>query len=218
MAKATGFAPELHEYLMAHRTPDDALLESLREETRERLGGRAIMQVAPDQGTFLRILTASIGATRAVEIGTFTGYSAISIARGLADGGRLLCCDVSEEFTAVAQRYFEKAGLADRIELRIGPAAETLRALPEEPQFDFAFIDADKVGYRTYYEEILLRLRVGGLIAIDNVLWSGSVIDAADVSENTVAIRELNDFVAGDERVDSVMLAISDGLTLVRKR
>jgi len=199
----------LHEYLSAHRTPDDALLRELREETERRLG---------DQGTFLRMLVSAIGTRRAVEVGTFTGYSALSIARGLAAGGRLLCCDVSEEWTAIAQRYWERAGVADRIELRIAPAALTLRALPAEPVFDFAFIDADKAGYPVYYEEILSRLRPGGLIGVDNVLWSGDVIRPDKQDENVTAIRKFNDLVAADVRVDSVMTPIADGLTLVRKR
>jgi len=209
----------LHAYLAAHRTPDDPVLRELREET-VRLGERARMQVAPEQGTLLRILVAAIGARRAVEVGTFTGYSAICIARGLGPEGRLLCCDVSEEWTAVARRYWEKAGVAGRIELRLGPAAETLRALPAGPAFafDFGFIDADKPGYPVYYEEVLRRLRPGGLIAVDNVLWSGAVIRSDDQDERTVAIRRFNDLVAGDERVDSVMTPVADGLTLVRKR
>jgi caffeoyl-CoA O-methyltransferase len=208
----------LHEYLSAHRTPDDALLRELREETERRLGDQARMQIAPEQGTFLRMLVSAIGTRRAVEVGTFTGYSALSIARGLAAGGRLLCCDVSEEWTAIAQRYWERAGVADRIELRIAPAALTLRALPAEPVFDFAFIDADKAGYPVYYEEILRRLRPGGLIGVDNVLWSGDVIRPEKQDENVTAIRKFNDLVAADVRVDSVMTPIADGLTLVRKR
>ena len=152
-----------------------------------------------------------------MEVGTFTGYSSICIARGLADGGRLVCCDVSEEWTAIAREHWEKAGVADRIELRIGPAAETLRALPAEPPIDLAFIDADKPGYRTYYEEIVARLRPNGLVLLDNVLWSGNVVDESDDSENTVAIRAVNDHVAADARVEAVMLPIADGLTIARK-
>ncbi len=218
MAKATGLDPKLHDYLIAHRSPDDAVLEALREETREATGLRAGMQVAPEQGTFLRILVAAIGARRAIEVGTFTGYSALSIARGLPEDGWLLCCDVSEEWTSIARRYWEKAGLTDRIELRLGPAAETLRSLPEEESFDFAFIDADKTGYRTYYEEILARLRPGGLITLDNVLWHGAIVNPDAQDPDTLALRELNDYVVADDRVDSVMLALSDGLTVVRKR
>ena len=208
---------KLYDYLLAHRTPDDAVLDELRQET-ARLGDRARMQIAPEQGTFLRLLVAAIGARRAVEVGTFTGYSAICIARGLAPGGRLLCCDVSAEWTAVARRYWEKAGVADRIDLRLAPAAETLRALSGELVLDFGFIDADKTGYPVYYEEVLRRLRPGGLIAVDNVLWSGDVVRASKRDADTRAIRRFNDLVAADERVDSVMTPIADGITLVRKR
>ena len=218
MAKATGLDPKLHGYLIEHRSADDAVLEALREETRAATGRRAGMQVAPEQGTFLRILVAAIGAKRAIEVGTFTGYSALSIARGLPEDGSLLCCDVSEEWTSIARRYWEKAGLAGRIDLRLGPAAETLRSLPEEESFDFAFIDADKTGYRTYYEEILARLRPGGLITLDNVLWHGAIVNPDAQDADTLALREINDHVAADDRVDSVMLALSDGLTVVRKR
>lgn len=215
--KILPLGPALYDYILGHRTPDDAVLRELREET-ARLGDRAVMQIAPEQGTFLRLLVAAIGARRAVEVGTFTGYSAICIARGLGPGGRLLCCDVSAEWTAVARRYWEKAGVADRIELRLAPAAETLRALPPEPVFDFGFIDADKAGYPVYYEEVLRRLRPGGLIAVDNVLWSGDVIRGKRRDADTVAIRRFNDLVAADERVDSVMTPIADGITLARKR
>ncbi len=208
---------KLYDYLLAHRTPDDAVLRDLRQET-ARLGDRARMQIAPEQGTFLRLLVAAMGARRAVEVGTFTGYSAICIARGLAPGGRLLCCDVSAEWTAVARRYWQEAGVADRIDLRLAPAAETLRALPGDPVFDFGFIDADKTGYPVYYEEVLRRLRPGGLIAVDNVLWSGDVVRANKRDADTRAIRRFNDLVAADERVDSVMTPIADGITLVRKR
>ena len=215
--KILPLGPALYEYILAHRTPDDAVLKELREET-DRLGDRAVMQIAPEQGTFLRLLVAAIGARRAVEVGTFTGFSAICIARGLGPPGRLLCCDVSEEWTAVARRYWERAGVADRIELRLAPAAATLRSLPAEPVFDFAFIDADKPGYPVYYEEVLRRLRPGGLIAVDNVLWGGDVVRPDEQDEDTAAIRRFNDLVAGDGRVDSVMTPIADGITLVRKR
>ena len=208
---------KLYAYLLAHRTPDDPVLEELRAET-ALLGDRGQMQIAPEQGTILRLLVAAIGARRAVEVGTFTGYSAICIARGLAPGGRLLCCDVSAEWTAVARRYWERAGVADRIDLRLAPAAETLRTLSPEPILDFAFIDADKTGYPVYYEEVLRRLRPGGLIAVDNVLWSGQVINARKRDADTRAIRRFNDLVAADGRVDSVMTPIADGITLVRKR
>jgi len=153
-----------------------------------------------------------------VEVGTFTGYSTLAIARGLAEGGRVVACDVSEEWTAIARRFWEKAGVADRIDLRIGPAAETLRALPADPPLDFAFIDADKTGYATYLERILERMRPGGLVAVDNVLWGGSVVDPEAQGDDVKAIRAFNDAVRDDDRVDCVMLPVADGLTLLRKR
>ena len=218
MAKATGFDETLHGYLAEHRSPDDPALVALREETISRLGPRARMQIAPEQGTLLELLVAALGASRIVEIGTFTGYSALCMARGLPPDGRLLCCDISEEWTSVGRKYWEQAGVAERIELVIGPALETLRRLPRREQFDFAFIDADKTSYRDYYEELLPRLRTNGVLAVDNVLWGGSVIDVTNESEDTRAIRAFNDFAASDSRVQSVMLAVSDGLTLLRKR
>lgn len=208
---------DLHEYLVAHGTPPDDVLRDLAHET-EALGPIARMQIAPEQGAFLTVLARAIGARRAVEVGTFTGYSAICIARGLAPGGRLLCCDVSEEWTAVARRYWERAGVTDRIELRLGPAADTLRSLPTDDPVDLAFIDADKPNYPVYYEEVLARMRPGGLVVVDNVLWSGRVLDAAADDDDTRAIRAFNDLVAADDRVDVVMLPVSDGLTLACKR
>lgn len=215
--KSFHLPPAVHEYLVRHGSPPDAVQQELIEETR-RLGGVSLMQIAPEQGAFLTLLARAIGARRAVEVGTFTGYSALCIARGLAPGGRLLCCDVSEEWTAIARRFWEKAGVADRIELRLGPAAETLAALPPEPVFDLAFIDADKGGYPVYYEAILPRLRPGGLVLADNVLWFGRVADPAADDEATAHIRAFNALVAADPRVEPVMLPIGDGLTLARKR
>jgi caffeoyl-CoA O-methyltransferase len=216
MSKFIALDQPLHGYLLSHRTPDDDVLRDLQEET-ERLGDRAKMQIAPDQGTLLRMLVGATGARRAVEVGTFTGMSALCIARGLGPEGRLLCCDVSEEWTAIARRYWARAGVADRIELRLGPAAETLRALPADTAFDFGFIDADKAGYVLYYEEILKRLRPGGLIAVDNVLWSGDVVRPEKRDDDVEAIRRFNDLVAADKRVESVILPVADGLALVRK-
>jgi caffeoyl-CoA O-methyltransferase len=216
-AKSLGISPELHAYVVEHGTPPDPVLESLIRETRA-LGGIAVMQVAPEQGAFLTLLVRLLGARRIVEVGTFTGYSALCLARGLPDDGHLLCCDVSESWTAIGRRHWEKAGIADRIELRIGPALETLRALPDEPHLDMGFIDADKPAYRDYYEEILRRLRPGGVVLVDNVLWSGAVVDPEARDDNTRAIRAFNDAVAADERVDRVMLPIADGLTIARKR
>jgi caffeoyl-CoA O-methyltransferase len=166
----------------------------------------------------MTLLARATGARRAIEVGTFTGYSTLCLARGLPAGGQVIACDVSEEWTAIARRYWEKAGVAQKIDLRIGPAAETLRALPEEEAFDLAFIDADKPSYATYYELILARLRSGGLILVDNVLWMGQVVNPAATDPQTQAIRAFNDLVARDARVDCVMLPISDGLTLLRKR
>jgi caffeoyl-CoA O-methyltransferase len=207
----------LYDYLVQHGHNADPLLAELAKETAE-LGPISMMQIAPEQGTFLSILVRAIGARAAIEIGTFTGYSALCIARGLPPDGTLTCCDVSEEWTTIARKYWSKAGLSNRIELRIGPAAETLGALPAGQRIDFAFIDADKVAYRAYYEALLPRLRPNGLIAFDNVLWSGHVLDTASASEDTRALQALNDFIAGDDRVQAVMLAVADGLTIVRKR
>ena len=215
--KSFHLSPEIHDYLVRHGTPPDEIQRALIEETK-RLGGIAIMQIAPEQGAFMTLLAKLIGARRAIEVGTFTGYSALCLARGLADGGHLLCCDISEEWTRIGLPYWEKAGVAHKIELRLGPAAETLRALPADPVVDLAFIDADKGGYPVYYEEILARLRPGGLILVDNVLFVGTVVDASVTNESVVAIRAFNDRVAQDERVDCVMIAVGDGLTLLRKR
>jgi caffeoyl-CoA O-methyltransferase len=215
--KYTALDESLYAYLVTHRSPDDVVVEELREET-ARLGGSATMQIAPDQATLLQILVRAIGARWAVEVGTFTGLSALAIVRGLSPQGRLFCFDVSEEWTAIGRRYWEKAGVADRIQLRIGPAAAGLRTLPEEPWLDFAFIDADKKGYPVYWDEIVRRLRPGGLVAVDNVLWEGEVVRPEEQGEEVEAIRAFNEKVLADERVESVMLAVADGLTLARKR
>jgi predicted O-methyltransferase YrrM len=213
--KFTALTPTLYGYLVAHNPKPDPVLRDLAAET-EALGPVSMMQIAVEQGAFLTLLARLLGARRAIEIGTFTGYSAISIARGLAPGGKLLCCDLSEEWTGIARRYFERAGLTDRITLRVAPALETLATLPATPEIDLAFIDADKTSYREYYETLLPRLAPNGVIVFDNVLWGGSVADAADRSEDTVALRALNDALAADTRVDAVMLPVADGLTLVR--
>jgi len=215
--KSFHLSPEIHRYIIDHGTPPDEILQGLIEAT-QSLGGIAIMQIAPEQGAFMTLLARSIGAERAVEVGTFTGLSALCIARGLGEGGRLIACDVSDEWAAVGRPFWEKAGVADRIDLRIGPALETLRALPLEENIDLSFIDADKPSYAAYFEELVQRTRRGGLILVDNVLWFGRVADPASDDEETLAIRAFNDLVAADGRVDCVMLAISDGLTLLRKR
>ena len=215
--KSFHLAPEIHSYLVEHGTPPDEIQRALIEETR-KLGGVSIMQIAPEQGAFMTLLARAIGARRAIEVGTFTGYSALCIARGLPEDGKLICCDVSEEWAAVGRTYWEKAGVAHKIDLRIAPALETLRALPRIQDLDLAFIDADKPSYHDYYEEILVRMRPGGVILVDNVLWMGAVVDSSINDDQTRAIRDFNDRVACDERVDTVMLAVSDGLTLLRKR
>ena len=215
--KFTALTEHLYDYLVAHNPAPDPILRDLAAET-AALGPVSLMQVSVEQGAFLTFLAGILGARHAVEVGTFTGYSAISIARGLAPGGSLLCCDVSEEWTAVARRYLARAGLAERVTLRIGPALDTLRALPPGPTIDLAFVDADKTSYGAYYEELLARLTPRGVIVFDNVLWMGAVIDPADESESTVAIRALNDALATDPRVEAVMLPVSDGITLVRRR
>jgi caffeoyl-CoA O-methyltransferase len=207
----------VHDYLVAHAAPLDDVQRDLIAET-DALGGISMMQIAPEQGAFMSLLTRLIGARNAIEVGTFTGYSAISIARGLSDDGTLLCCDVNEEWTAIARKYWERAGVDDKIELRIAPAIETLRSLPAGEQFDLAFIDADKANYPHYYEEILARLRRNGVILVDNTLWGGAVADSKATDDNTKAIRAFNDAVAVDERVESTILTVGDGLTLIRKR
>ena len=215
--KSFQLGAEIHQYIVAHGTPPDAIQHELIEET-GRLGGISLMQIAPEQGAFMTLLARVIGARRVIEVGTFTGYSTLCLARGLPADGRVIACDVSQDWTGIARRYWEKAGVAEKIDLRIGPAAQTLRALPEDPVFDLAFIDADKPSYPVYYELILARLRSGGLILVDNVLWMGQVVNPAAADPQTNAIRAFNDAVAHDPRVDCAMLAVSDGLTLLRKR
>ena len=219
MSKFTPLSDQLHEYVVAHGARQDDVLRRVQEETAQ-MGGIAVMQIAPDQGAFMTMLCSILGARDALELGTFTGYSAICIARGLADGGSLVACEVDEEYARVAAANVEAAGVGDRVEIRVGPALDTLRAMPAEPGFDFAFIDADKTGYPAYYDEVLPRMRTGGVIAVDNVLAGGAIVGGEDgMSEESVAaIHGLNERIAADERVDVVMLAIADGLTLARKR
>jgi caffeoyl-CoA O-methyltransferase len=215
--KSFNLSPEIHEYLIGHSTPVDDIQADLIAET-AKLGGISIMQISPEQGLFMTMFTRLIGARDAVEVGTFTGYSSLAIARGLPADGHLLCCDISEEWTATARSFWERAGVADRITLEIGPAAETLAALPTGEQFDLAFIDADKPGYIDYYEQIVSRLRPNGVILVDNVLFHGSVIDPAADDASAQGIRDFNDHVIADSRVECVMLAIGDGLTFIRRR
>jgi predicted O-methyltransferase YrrM len=211
-------APAIGDYLLRHCTGADPLLGELVAATREAAGPSAGMQISADEGAFLTMLTRLADARYAVEVGVFTGYSSICIARGLAAGGRLLACDTSDEWTAIARRYWQRAGVADRIDLRIGPAIETLRALPADQRIDIAFIDADKAGYPAYYEEITSRLRRGGLVVLDNVFLGGRVLDLAYQEEHHRTMRALNDRITADERMDSVMLPLRDGITIARKR
>ena len=208
---------EVRSYAVEHGTsrPDEVMRE-LRSET-AALGDAAGMQIGEDQGQLLTMLTRLVGARRAVEVGTFTGYSSLCIARGLDEGGSLLCCDVSEEWTSIARRAWSEAGLADRIELRLAPALDTLRSLPSEPHLDLVFIDADKPGYAAYWAELVPRVRSGGLLVVDNVLWSGRIVDAAVTDTTTEALRRFNDLVALDDRVEVVVLTAFDGLTLARR-
>jgi predicted O-methyltransferase YrrM len=215
--KYTALDDELHRYLVEHGARQDDVLRRLADET-AALGDVAVMQIAPDQGALITLLVRAIGARRALELGTFTGYSAICIARGLPDDGRLLACELSEKWAEVARRYFAEAGVADRVELRLGPALDTLRSLGDDESFDFAFIDADKQTYLEYYEAVLKLLRPGGLMLIDNVLRGGAVLDPADDSDANEVVKELNDRVAADDRVDVAMIGVADGITLALKR
>ena len=209
----------LYDYLLKVSLREQPLLAELRAETAKL--PMAGMQISPEQGQFMALLAETIGARRAIEVGTFTGYSALCVALALPPGGKLIACDISEEFTAVARRYWAKAGIADRIELRLAPALDTLRSLlagGAAGSFDFAFIDADKTQYDAYYEAILKLLRPGGLVTIDNVLWSGAVADGRKRDRDTVALRALNEKLKTDKRISLSMLPIGDGLTLARKR
>lgn len=219
MAEPKSFvlSADVHRYLIDHSSALDKVRRRLIDET-AALGPVAGMQVAPEQSLLLTALTRMVGARRAVEVGTFTGLSSLSIAIGLPSGGRLVCCDVNEEWTAMARRAWAEAGVADRVELRIGPAADTLRALPPEPHVDLAFIDADKPGYIAYWEELVPRLRPGGVLLVDNVLWQGRVADPTATDDATMAVRAFNDHAVADRRVELVILPVSDGLTLALRR
>ncbi len=218
MSKFTPLTDELHAYVVAEGAREDAALAAVREET-AAMGSISSMQIAPDQGALMTMLAQLIGAERAIEVGTFTGYSAICIARGLAEGGRLVCCELDAERAETARRNFERAGVAERIEVRVGPASETLDGLLAEgvEQYDLAFIDADKTGYDDYYEKCLQLVRAGGLIVVDNVLQDGRVLDPGE-SENAQAIVTLNAKLRDDERVELAMIPVADGITLLMKR
>jgi caffeoyl-CoA O-methyltransferase len=215
MAHASAFLdPRISAYLASHAKLSDPLLEELVEET-HRTYPELDLQISPEEGALLRLLVRLCGAGRAIEVGTFTGYSSLCIARALPPRGRLLCCDVSAEWTSMARRYWERAGLADRIELRLAPALETIALLPVGLLFDFAFIDAEKSEYIAYYEALVPRMARGGLIAVDNVLRHGWVAGTAEPDARTVVIREFNEHVLVDPRTESVIVPIADGLTLI---
>lgn len=209
--------PPIADYALDHSSGPDAVQLELQHVTAERTGRAAGMQIGDDQAVLLEILARATGARRTIEIGTFTGYSSLALARGIGPDGHLLCLDISEEWTNIARDAWNKAGVADRIDLRIGPALDTLRALPADETFDLAFVDADKTGYAAYYDELLPRLRPGGLLLVDNTLWSGAVLDDKDDRDDTRAIRALNDRIAADPRVRVVLLPIGDGVTVVQK-
>ena len=209
----------LYQYLLDHSVREHPVQRELREATRGM--PHAGMQIGPEQGQFMALLVKLLGARRTIEVGVFTGYSALSVALALPADGRVVACDVNEEWTAMARKYWAKANVADRIELHIAPALQTLDKLiaaGEAGRFDFAFIDADKPNYLAYYERCLVLVRKGGLIAVDNTLWSGDVADPSKNEPNTVAIRALNDAVNADPRVEISLLPIGDGLTLAMKK
>jgi predicted O-methyltransferase YrrM len=213
------YVPGIREYVLEHGVREPEILAQLRVETAAH--PRAVMQIPPEQGQFFEMLVKLTGARRAIEIGVFTGYSSLATALALPHDGKLIACDISEEFTAVARRYWKLAGVDHKIELRIGPAIETLDRLiasGASDSFDFAFIDADKTSYASYYERCLALIRTGGLIVLDNMLQHGQVMVETNHEPNVVAVRELNDFVVNDSRVDSLLLPFGDGVTLVRKR
>ncbi len=220
MSKQTlGLENHIYQYLLSVSIREPEVLTKLRQETAKH--PRNIMQISPEQGQFMALLVQLMGAKKALEIGVFTGYSSLVVALALPPEGKMVACDVSEEYTSIARRYWEQAGVADKIDLRIAPAIATLDKLiaaGETDTFDFAFIDADKSSYDDYYERALKLIRPGGLIAIDNVLWSGQVADSKIQDNRTKKIRALNEKIHQDERVTISMVPIADGLTLARKR
>lgn len=219
MSRYSPFDERTYQYLLSVSVREPEAAQRLREETLQL--ENAQMQIGPDQGQFMQLLVQVLGARKTLEVGVFTGYSALWVAWGLPEDGRIIACDINEKYTAVARRYWKEAGVDQKIDLRLGPALETLYALLKANQagtFDFAFIDADKTNYDNYYERALQLLRTGGLIAIDNTLWSGKVADPNANEADTVAIRQLNEKLHRDERVTVSMLTVGDGLTLAMKR
>ena len=215
----TGIPDHVYDYLVRVGVREPEILARLREETGRH--PRGVMQVPREEGAFLALLAELVGARRCLEIGTFTGYSSLAVALALPPGGRIVCCDISEEFTSIARRYWAEAGVADRVELRIGPAVDTLDALLAEGGYDsldMAFIDADKCNYTNYWERCVRLVRPGGVIVVDNVLWGGSVADPSDQSADTNAIRAVSERIHGDDRVSAVLLPVADGMTVARVR
>lgn len=219
MTRSLGLSAPLYDYLLSVSPPEHPLLAELRQRTASLSG--AGMQIGRDQGALFQVLVKLTGAKRCLEVGVFTGYSSLAVGLALPPDGQITACDIDPKTTAIAQRFWKKAGLADRIDLRIGPAGDTLAALiagGAAGSYDFAFVDADKTGYAGYHEQVLTLLRPGGLVAYDNVLWGGSVIDASDQSDDTVALRAFNAMLAADDRVQIAMLPIGDGVTLAVRR
>jgi predicted O-methyltransferase YrrM len=217
--RSIGLDGRLYEYLLSASLREHPVLAALRAETASH--PRVNMQIAPEQGQFMALLAKLLGATRCIEVGVFTGYSSLAVALAMPATGRLVACDISEEYTAVARRHWEQAGVAGKIDLRIAPALETLDAMLAAGgagAWDFAFVDADKGGYAEYYERLLALLRPGGLIAVDNTLWDGDVADPGNREPDTLAIRAFNEKLHADERIDLSLVPIGDGLTLARKR
>jgi predicted O-methyltransferase YrrM len=215
-SRSLGLTDEVYTYLLENSLRESITCRALRKKT-ETIKYNA-MQISPEQGQFMSFLVSLLNVKKAIEVGTYTGYSTLCVAQSLPADGKVIACDISEEWTRIGQHYWEEADLSDKIDLRIGPAVDTLESLKDEAgTFDFGFIDADKVNYLRYYELILQLLRPGGLVLIDNVLWSGSVADKENQEESTCAIRALNSHIHADERVQISMLPVGDGLTLVRK-
>ena len=217
--KTTGISDELAAYVTKVGTREPEVLARLRAET--VVLPQHNMQIAPEEGALLAMLAQLMGARHCIEIGTFTGYSSTAVALALPDDARMVCCDVSEEWTSLARKYWEEAGVAGKIELRLGPATDTLDQMladGQEETYDFAFVDADKTGYDGYYERLLRLVRRGGLIAFDNTLWSGKVLDEESEDNDTRAIQALNSKLASDERIDVCLLPVADGVTLARRR
>ncbi len=218
-SKSIGLPDDVYDYVLAHGVREPGILARLREETAAH--PMAQMQIEPLQGAIFRLLVELLDARSYVEVGTFTGYSSLAVALAMPADGRLVCCDVSEEYTSVARRYWAEAGVADRVDLRIGPGIESLDALLAEGRgdtFDLAFIDADKKSYPDYYERCVRLLRPGGVVALDNVLWGGEIADLEKTDRDTLALRVVNELVRDDERVTPVLLPVADGMTLARKR